>query len=290
MKVILLDNIKGVGKKDEVINASDGYARNFLFPKKLAVEANAENMSKLKNKQDSVKFKRNVEKENAEKTAEELKEITLTIKVKAGDNGKIFGGVTAKEISENLKQQYNINIDKKKIVLNENIKNLGVFNISIKLFEGVVGSLKVNVITKLGYTQKSNLDYTVNLKENNYYQQKKLGKNMTYVASLIDSIDVVFDYNFTTTKPINYKYSYYVVGEVKVNSEDGKNIIFSKKENLVDEQSFTKDNSDNFSLKKNLNINYDKYNNMIKSFKSQYAINANSELVVTMYVNVTDVD
>ena len=148
MKVILLDNIKGVGKKDEVINASDGYARNFLFPKKLAVEANAENMSKLKNKQDSVKFKRNVEKENAEKTAEELKEITLTIKVKAGDNGKIFGGVTAKEISENLKQQYNINIDKKKIVLNENIKNLGVFNISIKLFEGVVGSLKVNVINQ----------------------------------------------------------------------------------------------------------------------------------------------
>ena len=148
MKVILLDNIKGVGKKDEVINASDGYARNFLFPKKLAVEANAENMSKLKNKQDSVKFKRNVEKENAEKIAEELKEIVLTIKVKAGDNGKIFGGVTAKEISENLKQQHNINIDKKKIVLNENIKNLGVFNISIKLFEGVVGNLKVNVINQ----------------------------------------------------------------------------------------------------------------------------------------------
>lgn len=146
MKVILLDNIKGVGKKDEVINASDGYARNFLFPKKLAVEANAENMSKLKNKQDSVQHKRNVEKENAEKIAADLEKITLVIKVKAGDNGKIFGGVTSKEISENLKQQYDISVDKKKIVLNENIKNLGVFNISIKLFEGVIGSLKVNVI------------------------------------------------------------------------------------------------------------------------------------------------
>lgn len=145
MKVILLDNIKGVGKKDEVINASDGYARNFLFPKKLAVEANAENMAKLKNKQASVQHKKDVEKEKAEEIANKLKDITLTIKVKAGENGRIFGGVTSKEISENLKQQYKIDIDKKKIVLNEAIKNLGVFNVSIKLFEGIVGNLKVNV-------------------------------------------------------------------------------------------------------------------------------------------------
>lgn len=145
MKVILLDNIKGVGKKDEVINASDGYARNFLFPKKLAVEANAENMSKLKNKQDSAKHKKDVEKEKAEEIAKKLKDITLTIKVKSGENGRIFGGVTSKEISENLKQQYKIEIDKKKIVLNEAIKNIGVFNVSIKLFEGIVGNLKVNV-------------------------------------------------------------------------------------------------------------------------------------------------
>ncbi len=146
MKVILLDNIKGVGKKDEVINASDGYARNFLFPKKLAVEANAENMGKLKNKQASVQHKKDVEKEKAEEIANKLKDITLTIKVKAGENGRIFGGVTSKEISENLKQQYKIEIDKKKIVLNEAIKNLGVFNVSIKLFEGIVGNLKINVV------------------------------------------------------------------------------------------------------------------------------------------------
>ena len=145
MKVILLDNIKGAGTKDEVINASDGYARNFLFPKKLAVEANAENMSKLKNKQASVQHKKDVEKEKAEEIAEKLKDITLTIKVKSGENGRIFGGVTSKEISENLKQQYKIDIDKKKIVLNETIKNIGVFNVSVKLFEGVVGNLKVNV-------------------------------------------------------------------------------------------------------------------------------------------------
>ncbi|MBR4261019.1 MAG: 50S ribosomal protein L9 [Clostridia bacterium] len=145
MKVILLDNIKGVGKKDEVINASDGYARNFLLPKKLAVEANPENMSKLKNKQDSFQHKKDVEKEKAEEIANKLKDITLDVKVKAGDNGRIFGGVTSKEIAENLKAQYKIDIDKKKIVLNDTIKNIGVFNVSIKLFEGIVGTVKVNV-------------------------------------------------------------------------------------------------------------------------------------------------
>ncbi len=146
MKVILLDNIKGVGKKDEIINASDGYARNFLFPKKLAVEANAENLGKLKNKQDSAQHKKNVEKEKAEEIAKKFKDITVTLKVKAGDNGRIFGGVTSKEISENLKEQFGIEIDKKKIILNETIKNLGVFNISVKLFEGIMGNLKVSVI------------------------------------------------------------------------------------------------------------------------------------------------
>ncbi len=146
MKVILLDNIKGVGKKDEIINANDGYARNFLFPKKLAVEANAENLSKLKNKQDSVQHKRNVEKEKAEDIANKMKDIVVTIKVKAGENGRIFGGVTSKEISENLKQQFKIDIDKKKIALSETIKNLGTFNVPVKLFEGVTGELKVHVI------------------------------------------------------------------------------------------------------------------------------------------------
>ena len=148
MKVILLDNIKGVGKKDEIINASDAYARNFLFPKKLAVEANNENMSKLKAKKQSEQYKKDVNKENAEKIAKKLDDITLTIKVKAGENGKIFGGVTSKEISEELRKQYKIDIDKKKIILNENIKNLGSFDISMKLFEGVTGKLKIKVISE----------------------------------------------------------------------------------------------------------------------------------------------
>ncbi|HBC84050.1 MAG TPA: 50S ribosomal protein L9 [Clostridiales bacterium] len=146
MKVILLDNIKGVGKKDEVINASDGYARNFLFPKKLAVEANKDNLVKLKAKQDSDKHKKDLEKAKAIEIADKLKNITLKIQVKAGDNGKIFGGVTSKEISENLKSQYNIDVDKKKIVLKETIKVLGTVNVDIKLYEGVLASLKVNTV------------------------------------------------------------------------------------------------------------------------------------------------
>ena len=148
MKVILKDNRKGVGKKNEVINASDGYARNFLFPKNLAVEANAENMSKLKAKQDSNAFKKSQEKEEEQRIADKLSKVLLKIKVKSGSNGKIFGGVSSKEIAENLEKQYQIKDDKKKIDLKDAIKTLGTFNVDIKLFEGVVGKVKIDVISE----------------------------------------------------------------------------------------------------------------------------------------------
>ena len=148
MKVILKDNIKGVGKKDEIINASDGYARNFLFPKNLAVEANKENMAKLKSKNDSIAYQKNQEKEEAMKVADKLSKIQLKVRVKAGENGKIFGGVSSKEISEGLEKDYNIKIDKKKIDLKETIKTLGVVTVKIKLYEGIVGSLKIDVISE----------------------------------------------------------------------------------------------------------------------------------------------
>lgn len=148
MKVILKADIKGVGKRDEVINASDGYARNFLFPKNLAVEANNENMTKLKAKQDSNAYKKSQEREEAEKIADKLSKILLKIKVKSGANGKIFGGVSSKEIAENLEKQYQIKIDKKKIDLKETIKTLGTISVEIKLFEGVIGKLKVDVISE----------------------------------------------------------------------------------------------------------------------------------------------
>lgn len=145
MKVILTEDIKGVGKKDEIINANDGYARNFLFPKKLAVEANAKNMSLLQGRKDSANFKKEQEKENAIKTKEKLAKITLNVKVKAGENGKIFGSITSKEISNELNTQYKIDIDKKKILLKEPIKLVGMFTVEIKLYEGIIANLKINI-------------------------------------------------------------------------------------------------------------------------------------------------
>ncbi len=146
MKVILLDNIKGVGKKDQIINASDGYARNFLFPKKLAVEANNENLAKLKSQNESKAFKKETEKNEAQKISEKINEITLKIAVKAGENGKIFGGVTAKEIAESLNKEYKIEVDKKKIALSETIKNTGTYTVDIKLYEGIIAKLKLSIV------------------------------------------------------------------------------------------------------------------------------------------------
>ncbi|MCI8361779.1 MAG: 50S ribosomal protein L9 [Clostridia bacterium] len=146
MKVILLQDIKGVGKKDQIINANDGYARNYLFPKKLALEATTGNLGNLKAKQESNQYRKDMQKEEAIKLADKIKDITLTIKVKAGENGKIFGGVTAKEIAENLKTQYAIDVDKKKINLSETIKVIGTRTVDIKLYEGVIGKLKINTI------------------------------------------------------------------------------------------------------------------------------------------------
>ena len=146
MKVILLSDIKGVGKKDQVIEASDGYARNFLFPKKLAVEANSTNMNNLKAKQESNQYRKDVEKQEAKKIAEKLKGIMLKVRVKAGENGKIFGGVTSREIAEGLKKDYNIVINKKKNMLADTVKTLGTIKVDIKLYEGVTGKLKVDII------------------------------------------------------------------------------------------------------------------------------------------------
>ena len=145
MKVILKQDIKGVGKKDQIINAADGYARNFLFPRGLAVPADTGNLNNLaaKNKAEAAKKERNLE--NSKKLAEELKSKVLTIQVKAGSNGKLFGGVTSKEISEALKNQLNVDIDKKKVVLNEVIRQEGVFTVDLKLQEGVNAKVKVHV-------------------------------------------------------------------------------------------------------------------------------------------------
>lgn len=146
MKVILTQDIKGVGKKDQIINANDGYARNYLFPKNLAVPADKGNLTNLQSKKTSEEHRKELEKEAAKETATKIEKITLKLPVKAGENGKVFGSVTSKEIAENLEKQYKIKVDKKKIILVEPIKVLGTFQIDIKLYDGVIGKLKVNVV------------------------------------------------------------------------------------------------------------------------------------------------
>ena len=146
MKVILKQDIKGVGKKDQIINAADGYARNYLFPKNLAVPADSGNMNNLKAKNESNAFRKGEELKEAKATAEKLNKITLKIKVKAGENGRLFGGVTSKEISEALKKDFGIEVDKKKILLKEAIKVAGTTRVDIKLFEGVMGSVLVMIV------------------------------------------------------------------------------------------------------------------------------------------------
>ncbi len=146
MKVILKQDIKGVGKKDQVINAADGYARNFLFPKGLAVPADAGNMNGLKAKQDSNAFRKGEELKEAKEISEKMKKITIKMKVKAGENGKLFGGVTSKEIAEALKKDFKIDVDKKKVMLKDAIKVAGVTNVDIKLYEGVIATVKVEIM------------------------------------------------------------------------------------------------------------------------------------------------
>lgn len=145
MKVILLQDIKGVGRKDEIINANDGYARNYLFPKNLAKEATKDNLLKLQEKKTSILNKKNLEIERNKYTAEKINKMVLSLKVKAGANGKTFGGITSKEISEELKKQQDIEIDKKKIILKEPIKSVGRFSVEIRFGDNVTANLKVDI-------------------------------------------------------------------------------------------------------------------------------------------------
>ena len=145
MEVIFIKDLKGQGKAGDKKNISDGYAKNFLIPKGYAVEANATNLNNLKGKKDSEAFKKQQELENAQALKEKFETVTVTIKAKAGDNGKIFGSVTSKDIADNLSKQHSISIDKKKIVLPDGIKEIGTFNIDAKLYPSVVGKIKVCV-------------------------------------------------------------------------------------------------------------------------------------------------
>ena len=145
MKVILLQDIKNVGRKEQVLEANDGYARNYLFTKKLAIEATKDNMAKLQAKKTSEANKKKAEIDANKEIAKKIEKMELTIKAKVGENSKIFGGITSKEIAEELKKQHNFEIDKKKIVLKETIKNLGRYTAELKFGDGINAKLTVNV-------------------------------------------------------------------------------------------------------------------------------------------------
>ena len=145
MKVILLKDVKSVGKKGEVINASDGYARNYLFPRKLAEEATEATMHIINQKKEAERRKKLSEIEAAQKQADELKGKIVKISVKAGESGRLFGAITSKDIAEAIKEQYKIDIDKKKISA-DSIKQLGTYEVEVKLYAEVSTKMSVAVI------------------------------------------------------------------------------------------------------------------------------------------------
>lgn len=145
MKVILQQDVKGHGKKGQMVDVSDGYARNFLLPRKLAVEANADNVNTMKLQEKARQAKLAEEKAQAQAVADQLKELTVRIVAKAGTGGRLFGAVTTKEISDALKAQHGIDINKAKLVQDDPIKSFGGYELKAKLGHDIVGTVKVVV-------------------------------------------------------------------------------------------------------------------------------------------------
>lgn len=148
MKVILMADVKGQGKKDQIIDVSDGYARNFLLPKKLAIPADSKAINEVKNKEASKQHKLDVDRQNAQDIAKKLESIVVRFVYAAGPDKRLYGSVTSKEIAEALKKEYGIEIDKRKITLSEPIKSFGTFKAEVRLFTDVTGTITVEVCGK----------------------------------------------------------------------------------------------------------------------------------------------
>lgn len=145
MKVILLTNVKGLGKKDEMVEASDGYARNYLIPKKLAIFADSKAQNELKGKESARQYKIDEEKKAAQETASRLEGTVVKIRAASGADGRLYGAITAKDIAETLEKNFGIAVDKRKIELADNIKNYGTYSVSVKLYTDIVGKFTVVV-------------------------------------------------------------------------------------------------------------------------------------------------
>ena len=145
MKVILLQDVKGQGKKDQIVEVSDGYARNFLFPKKLAVVADNKAINEVKNKEASKQYKIETEKAAANAIAAKLSEVVVKISVNAGADGRLYGSITSKDVAEALAKQHGVTVDKRKIVMPDPIKSYGTYNFDVRLYPEIVGKVKVTV-------------------------------------------------------------------------------------------------------------------------------------------------
>ncbi len=144
MKVVLKQDVKGQGKAGELVTVSDGYARNFLFPRGLAIAADAQAMTELRNREESAQYHAKMEKQAAQEIADQLKEKVLTVIARAGSAGRLFGSVTTKEVAEELERQFGIKADKRKISM-EDIKAFGSYPAEIKLYGGVTAKFTVKV-------------------------------------------------------------------------------------------------------------------------------------------------
>ena len=145
MKVILLKDVKGTGRKNDIVEVSDGYAHNFLIPRGVAQEATAQNLNSAQVKQDAAAHRKAVEKKNAQELAKQLENKGIVIKAKCGSTGRLFGAITNTEIAEALSAQTGLSVDKKKVVLAAPIKELGEYTVTVKLYAGVQSAIKVTV-------------------------------------------------------------------------------------------------------------------------------------------------
>ncbi len=145
MKVILKQDVKSQGKKGDLINVSDGYARNFLFPKGLAIEASKQALNELEGKNAAQQFHKNVEEQKAHNIADRLKDVTVNLKAKAGSGGRLFGSITSKDVAKALEEQTGIKVDKRKIDLPDGIKSCGTTSVKVQLYPQIFGTFKVSV-------------------------------------------------------------------------------------------------------------------------------------------------
>jgi len=146
MKVVLLEDVKGKGKKGQLVNVSDGYARNFLLPRKLAKLADEQTLKEIKAKKESEVYRKAEEKKNALAFAEKISGSVLVFKATGGVDGRLYGAVTAKDISEKIKKDLNLDIDKRKIIVNETIKTTGQYDVEIKLYPEISAKIKLEVV------------------------------------------------------------------------------------------------------------------------------------------------